>query len=690
MALKKKVFYFIFLSMSILLIVLFQNCSNQLTVKKASVQALLVNTTQVDPDKPAPPIIDITTPTEDDGPLPVKPMPPILTGPSLPTSPSEFGYHEGAPLSETQMENPCPSGKKCLFVDSTAGDNNRSGLSPDEAVRNLEPLKEPSRGLFSRSHSHLPDRLNVYAVLFKRGGRYDLSIVSQDLQGTCSNAGGQTEASCRSAEFGTDRFCKSPLVFGAYGPVSRQKPQIKMLTLQNVHCVTFRDLWIDQMDIFGSSKILLFKNQISPTGATDVNDRKKNSLLIGAGTYETVIAENEIFDIAKQKDALTVHDLNWNQERVTKFCGKIKEEARAWSGQLPFEEKTTGWVDAGPSHWIVGNVVVGNGGNIEDGLDVAIGSTRRNHYCQLKNKALPEDTLGDIKMIFNRVQMTTPPAYEGRLLDNLKGSGAKAIGTGHMGNYSWIYGNILSGAKQEGISYKTECTHIDNEDPNESTKGLCEQAKREGRLNRLRQHLSIENNIIFFNGKAHGKANVHLQIEGAEVLNNTILTSDASRAPLNIQHLTYDSGSDAKNENLTLNLIKEPVVAGNLILQYFETPSLTDLISIPRGIVSSSLLQANGVARDLAQLTFPNRESMDSLVRNLAKDNFKNPWSWFDPSFLKLWLPANCQDSKYSGALNCEGKIKPFVLKPQNSYCGWRGLKIIEKHYQIDTRSCRD
>ena len=194
------------------------------------------------------------------------------------------------------------------------------------------------------------------------------------------------------------------IVYGAYGPLTDAKPKLG----DNVYTASYymvRDLQAVRFTVTKYHHTIFYYN-ICYGGSN-------NGIMTLGGSHHNTIIGNLVYDV-DNNDPLSVHG----------------------SGSLYVKS----------SHWVIDNVVVGNSG-MEDGIDIAMGNYN----------ADGQPLEGDVKMIYNRIQMTAVPG-----LSKKTGSGNFSIIVGHDGQYHWVVGNTVSGGVNSGISIQPsqEDVHI--------------------------------------------------------------------------------------------------------------------------------------------------------------------------------------------------------------------------------------
>jgi hypothetical protein len=255
-----------------------------------------------------------------------------------------------------------------------------------------------------------------------------------------------------------------PIVFGAYGPLEDGRPtlvgDLKIISCTNI---MVRDLDVKSIIVSNDTTDCIVYNNV-------VHGSNNNGIVATEGATKISVVDNLVYD-CQSNDGISVHP------------GSAK--------------------NAGDSHWIIGNVVIGNG-DMEDCIDLAISQTAVDSYIAK-----------DIKVIGNLLQASAINGFGTKT-----GSAERCINGGHLGTNIWVSGNVMAGCMNTAMYFGEKesmevCYNIifdTNVDPEEA----------EPTIAMLADGYKIENNTVI-----QDSAREIMKIEGtpSSVRSNLLLKS---------------------------------------------------------------------------------------------------------------------------------------------------------------------
>ncbi len=378
------------------------------------------------------------------------------------------------------------------------------------------------------------------------------------------------------------------IVYGAYGKLTDARPKLD----NNVYTASYymvRDL---QAGRFTVTKYhhTIFYNNICFGGYN-------NGIMTLGGSHHNTIIGNLVYDV-DNNDPISVHG----------------------SGNLFTKSH----------HWVIDNVVVGNDG-MEDGIDLAMGN-----YI-----ASGEPLEGDVKIVYNRVQMTSVPG-----LSKKTGKGLFQIIVAHDGQYHWVVGNTVSGGSNSGISLQ----------PNQS-------------------NIRVSGNIIF---KGNLTSACSFSSPGTIAKNNTIYDYSGNTIPVNLR---------SSNSVFSNNIILRP--DGGYWVEIGVNPIKMDYNWW--GHSDSPIISGKSLS-DWQTDTGFDINSNAGLVSGITEpqDNAysHDPRNWTDEAFLSQFIPSSefsGLEGTIPGAFDKNGKRLGMEILPiynsdlENGGLGWEGPPLVQQ-----------
>ena len=385
------------------------------------------------------------------------------------------------------------------------------------------------------------------------------------------------------------------IVLGAYGDLGKSRPKISgYVTLKNYFMA--RDLEATKFMFINGHHSIIYNNIC--------HGSPSNSIAAIGECHHTVIMGNLIYDTALN-DCITLHSADW------------------------FGDGKDYWVQS--HHWVIDNICIGREGT-EDGVDLAMGNYTRD--------GLPME--GDVKIIANRIQMTSVPG-----LSESTGKGVHGIVLSYDGQYHWIVGNTVRGGRGMGTT-----------------------------IRELQKDIKVNGNIVFRGDEMEAVGLLSIRI-GFE--NNTVYDYYGFATPvlLGASGLTFTKNIVLRPDNggYWAQKMKSPIAMDYNWWGHSDSP-IIDGKSFSEWQTTTGY-DLNSSAGAVPGLTEPADDAYNHDPRN-----------WRDQAFLDQFIPSSDfvgLDGIIPGAYNKNGNRQGMVILPfENSYLdngglGWEGPPMIQQ-----------
>ncbi len=379
------------------------------------------------------------------------------------------------------------------------------------------------------------------------------------------------------------------IVFGAYGSLLDARPIITKIVLITSYWMV-RDIQSGRFAIADGHHSIFYNNICFGGG--------NNGLMSTGKCHHTAFVSNLIYDV-DNNDAISIHGVNWSDEL------RVVES----------------------HHWVLDNVVIGNSG-MEDGIDVSMGAPGYPVH-------------GDVKVVYNRVQMTAVPGLSKRT-----GSGRHQIIFGHPGINHWVVGNTLSGGTTPAIN-----------------------------LGGKQSVFKVSGNIAF---KGNVSSAVEVSSPTVSFENNTVHIYASPTIPYisNSTNSTFLNNMIIRNEGgYWAQFRTNPIAMDNNWWGHSDNPTINGQ-SLGDWSTSTGFELKSGVGV-VAGITEPVNNAYNHDPRN-----------WTDQVFLDQFIPSsefNGLDGIIPGAYDNKGKRQGMAILPhlnsglENGGLGWEGPLLVQQ-----------